>query len=264
MATPVQLKQKKMVLVISSLLALGAAANSINALAQAPATPAAPLVAGAPATASAAAAATPRADPTAPKPFAEIIKDAKQIPGYFNLYQKDEKVWIEIKPEQLDAPFYYQVNSTRGLGEGFIYPNWMLNGHIAEFKKLGNNVQLIAKNHRFTAKPDTAIARSVKESFTDSLIGVTTVASAPHPERKSILIDANALFLADLPGMSTQLETTFRIPYAYDARNSGFVNVRSTEDMSIFNVSAHYGIPKLPRGTIEAAIGRSPPRFGSR
>ena len=31
--------------------------------------------------------------PGAPKPFKEIIKDAKEIPGFFTLYQKDEKVW---------------------------------------------------------------------------------------------------------------------------------------------------------------------------
>ncbi len=265
MATPVQLKQKKLVLVISSLLAVTAIAGSLSAIAQtpapapAPAPPAAPVVAGAPATAAAAAAATPRADPTAPKPFAEIIKDAKQTPGYFNLYQKDDKVWIEIKPEQFDSPLFFQINSTRGLGEAGVYPNWMLRSHIVEFKKQGNNVQLIAKNHRFTAKTGTAIARSVKESFTDSLIGVTTVASAPHPERKSILIDANALFLADLPGTATQLETNFRLAYAFDARNSGFVNVRSTEDMTAFNVSAHYGIAKLPAPPLTPPPAPMPP-----
>ena len=152
MATQVQMKQKKMVLVISALLALGAmAGRGLDAAAQAPA--------------------TVRPDPAAPKPFAEIIKDAKLTPGFFNTYQKDDKVWIEVKPEQLDSPFFFQINSTRGLGEGGVYPNWMLRSHIAEFKKHGNIMQLIAKNHRFNSKPGTAIARAVKESFTDSLLG---------------------------------------------------------------------------------------------
>ena len=242
----VSFRKKSIPYLISSLLTSGAMPL---ALAQSPsAPPGSPTSAPAavnPATAPAAAPAA-RPDAAAPRPFAEIIKDAKQIPGYFTLYQKDDKVWIEIKPEQLDSPFFYQVNSTRGMGEGGVYPNSMLRGHVAEFKKLGNTVQLIAKNHRFTATPGTAIARAVSESFTDSLIGFTTVSSAPHPDRKSILIDANALFLADLPGTATQLEATFRLPYAYDARNSGFVNVRSTDDMTAFNVTAHYGIAKLP------------------
>ena len=208
------------------------------------ATPAAPATLAAPSPAGAASA--PRPDAAAPKPFTEIIKDAKQIPGYFTLYQKDEKVWIEVKPEQLNAPFYFQTNTTRGIGQSGLYPNWMLRGHIVEFNKLGNNVQLIAKNDTFTAASGTPIATAVRESFTDSILAVTTAVSMPHPERKSILIDANALLLADLPGMSTQLETTFRIPYAYDGRNSGFVKVQSTDDMSTFSVTAHYSVAKLP------------------
>ena len=245
MATRIQLKQKKMVLVISSLLALAAAGCSLNAAAQAPATPpTTPTVAAPPA--GVAPPATVRPDPAAPRPFAEIIKDAKLIPGYFNLYQKDDKVWVEIRPEQLDSPFFFQLNSTRGIGEGGQYPNWMLRSHIAEFKKQGSVMQLIAKNHRFNAKPGTAIARAVKESFSDSLLGWGAVVSAPHPERKSILVDANGIFLADISGTATRLETVFRLPYAYDARNSGFVDVRSTEDMTTFNVTAHYSLAKLP------------------
>jgi len=32
------------------------------------------------------------------KPFAEVVKDAREQPGFFNLYSKEEKVWLEIKP----------------------------------------------------------------------------------------------------------------------------------------------------------------------
>ena len=42
------------------------------------------------------------AAPGTPRPFAEIIKDAKEQPGLFTLWTKDEKVWIEIKPDQFD------------------------------------------------------------------------------------------------------------------------------------------------------------------
>lgn len=234
-------RKKSIPFLISSLLASGG-----MSLASAQTPTATPPAGASNGTAAAGAPAAARPDAAAPKPFAEIIKDAKRIPGYFTLYQKDEKVWIEILPAQLESPFFFQVNSTRGLGEGFVYPNWMLASHVAEFKKNGTTLQLIAKNARFNAKPGTAIARAVKESFTDSLIGATAIVSAPHPERKSILADANALFLADIPGTSTQLETTFRLPYAFDARNSGFVDVRSTDDLTTFNVSAHYGIAKLP------------------
>lgn len=226
--------------VIPQVIALFAA-GAMAVMAQTPPAPAAPA-----ASTPAATPGTSRPDPAALRPFAEVIKDSKATPGFFTLYQKDEKVWIEVKPEQFNAPFFFQINSTRGIGQSGFYPNWMLRGHIVELNKLGNNVQLIARNETYTAKAGTPIATAVRESFTDSILSVTNVVSMPHPERKSILIDANALFLTDLPGMSTQLETAFRIPYGYDARNSGFVKVQSVEDMSTFSVTAHYSVPKLP------------------
>src|SRR5438552_1497286 len=50
------------------------------------------------------------------KQFADIVKEAKEHPGFLNVYTKEEKVWIEIRPEQFDRPFFMQVNRTHGVG----------------------------------------------------------------------------------------------------------------------------------------------------
>ena len=243
---------------IAALLAALLATTAASTWAQDAKPPvAAPVAAPAPAVPGSAPVAP--ATPGAPRPFVEIIKDAKQISGYFTLYQKDDKVWIEVLPEQFNTSFFFQVNSTRGIGQSGIYPNWMLRGHIVQFSKSGNTVQLLAKNDTFFAKPGTPIALAVQESFADSILTTTTVASAPHPQRKSVLIDANALLLADVPGMASRLETTFRIPYAYDAKNSGFEKVQSTEDMSTFSVTAHYSVPKLPVPPLTPSPTPTPP-----
>ena len=190
---------------------------------------------------------TPQQSPAVPNPraFDTIVKDAKVIPGLFTLYEKDEKVWMELKPEQFDTPFYLSVNRTRGLGENFIYP-FMLRGYIVEFHKVGGLVQMVAKNPRYKAKDGTPIALAAQQSFTDSLVGATTVASLPHPERKSVLVEANPLFLADIAGDSTTLEATYRAPYSFDQRNSSFTKLASTPDMAGFAVSAHFAMPKVP------------------
>ncbi len=190
---------------------------------------------------------TPQTSPAipSPRPFKDIVKDAKEISGFFTLYEKEEKVWIELKPEQLNTPYYLSVNRTRGLGENFIYP-FMVRGYVVEFRKIGGLVQMIAKNMRFGAKAGTPLALAAEQSFTDSLLASTNVASQPHPDRKSVLIEANGLFLTDIPGTSTQLEAVYRAPYSFDQRNSSFTKVRATADMATFNVSAHYAIPKVP------------------
>jgi hypothetical protein len=200
----------------------------------------APAVAAAAAAAQAAAAAAQSA-----KPFADVIKDAKEHPGLFPLWTKDEKVWIEIKPEQFDTPFFFSVNLSRGLGEKFIFGGLMGRSHIVEFHRVGNNVQLLAKNVEYFASEGKPQARAVAEAFTDSLLGAVPVASQPHPERKSVLIEANALLLADIPNANGLLERTYRQSYSFDARNSSFNKIRATPDLVAFDVSAHYALQRV-------------------
>ena len=44
--------------------------------------------------------------PGALRPFADVIKDAKRSDGLFALWQKDEKVWLELKPDDFNKPFF--------------------------------------------------------------------------------------------------------------------------------------------------------------
>ena len=122
----------------------------------------------------------------------------------------------------------------------------MLRSYIVEFHRLGTLVQLIAKNSQFFAATGTPLERAVRESTSDSLLSAVPAASQAQPERKSILIDANALLLADIPGGSTALESAYHVAYGFDARNSSFTATNNTEDLTGFAVSAHYSIPKLP------------------
>ena len=66
------------------------------------------------------------------------------------LWQKDEKVWIEIAPDQFGVPFLFTANLSRGVGEQGVYGGMMLVDQIVEWKRIGNTVQLIAKNYAFT------------------------------------------------------------------------------------------------------------------
>ena len=43
----------------------------------------------------------------------------------------------------------------------------------------------------------------MREGFSDSLLGSAAIASQPHPERKSVLVERNALLLTDMPAAST-------------------------------------------------------------
>ena len=85
----------------------------------------------------------------------------------------------------------------------------------------------------------------VEQAFSNSLLASTTIASAPHPQRKSILIDASFL-LGDLAGYSTQLERAFRLPYGLDRGNSFFEKTRVTDDLTTLNARLHFATARLP------------------
>ncbi len=203
---------------------------------------------------------TAAAAPGAPRPFADVIKDAKAQPGLFTLWTKDEKVWIELKPEQFDQLYYLQSNMSRGvMNEAGASPaRAMLRGNIITFRKIGNNVQLIARNFSTYARPATPIAIATADGTSDSLLSAATLASAPHPEKKSVLVEANALLLGDIPMITYTLDSVYRAGYSLDRANSYFRETSARDDAATFDVTAHFSVPKLPVAPPASPTGAPP------
>jgi len=180
------------------------------------------------------------------------------MPGLFRVWQKDDKVWLEITPNQFDTPYFFSVNLSRGLGEKFFFSGLMGESHIVYFHRLGTTqVQLLARNTSYFAQPNTPQARAVSEAFSDSLLAAAPVVSQPHPERKSILIEANMLLFADIPGANGALERAFRQGYSFDPRNSGIVKTRATPELVAIEVNAHYALSRVAQPPI--VPGPTPP-----
>jgi hypothetical protein len=215
----------------------------------APAHPGAARPPGPATTAAAAAAAAAAQAAQGQKPFADVVKDTKEFDGLLKMYQKEERVWIELQPDQLDKPMFFKSNINQGIGEGRIFGgamNYPMGvAQVVVFHKVGQNIQLIAKNTKYTAKAGTPEARAVAAGFSDSLLATAPIASQPHPTRKSYLIDGNALLLADLPGAASQLERQYRQPYGFDSRNSSFGKLAAATDNVTLEVSAHYALSRL-------------------
>jgi len=236
----------------AALLAAGAA---LPAFAQAP-EPGGPAAEAETPAAPAAAPATPT---PRPRPYRDVLKDAKALPGFFTLYQKDEKVWLEIRPEQLETPFFFSYNIPRSIGERGLYGSQMGRSRIAFLRRIGDRVQLVARNDEFFAAQGTPQARFVAESFSDSLLASAPLASLPDPATKVVVVEANALLFADIPGYLTRLEIAFRLPFALDARNSAVAQVHNGERLTGLNVRVHFAVPKLPAPPLNPPPGAVPP-----
>lgn len=180
------------------------------------------------------------------KPFHEVIRGATHLPGFLPLYQKEEKVWMELRPDQFDHPFFMSVNLASGIGERGVYGGQMVESRVVYFHRIGNLVQLIAKNTSYGAAPGTPQALQVEQAFSNSLLAVSPVVSGPQPQNHAVLIDANVLLFGDIPGIATRLESSFRLPYAIDPRNTSFESLRVDEAMTGLRVNAHFALAKIP------------------
>ncbi len=246
-----------------------AAAGAAPATAAASGPPASPAFGGAaPGAARPASAAAPT--PPGPPSFASIIKDARRIDGPLTLWQKEDKVWIELAPERFNQPFLLSPKIKNGIGEAWVLGGLMLdqvNGaggtQVVEFVRVHNQVRLQARNTDVVARPGTPEARAVAAAYSASLLGSTAVASQPHPERKSVLIEANPLFLSDLPGIGLLLQRNLRQGYALDRGNSHISAVRGSAQATVIETQSHYynGGPSASGSGLSSLPAPALPRF---
>ena len=160
------------------------------------------------------------------RPFADVIKDATEAKRPVHALEEGRPGLARDRARAVRQALLPHVEPQPGhRREAHLRRHDDLpRGHHAGRRvppQVGTLVQLIAKNTKYTAKPGTPEARAVAAGFSDSLLATVAVVSQPHPERKSILIDANALFVADLPGGGDHAGA--RVPPAVRVRRAQFV-----------------------------------------
>ena len=127
--------------------------------------------------------------------FAKVVKGAKVTEGLFTLHQKDDHVYAELQPQNLDKPYLLPVAVAKGAGLGGSTLNFG-EEWVVSFKRVGDKVFLIRKNVRFTAKPGTPAARAVETTYADSVLMALPI-KALNPAKASVLIDLNQIFFTD-------------------------------------------------------------------
>ena len=199
------------------------------------------------------------AEPLKDKPFADVIKGAEEIPGLFTLYKLDDKVFLEIQPAQLNRTYMLSITCSSGLGERGFYASMMCGEIPFRFQKVAKNIHLVTKSPIFTAEAGSPIRRAVDRSFAPSILGSAKIESAPHPGRKSVLIELGPVFLTDLPMASFDLERNFRIPYRFDAKNSSVSSAKAFPLNVELETRAHYAADRPPLPPLLAPGAPPPP-----
>jgi hypothetical protein len=221
------------------------------------------------ASASSPAVAVPPTAPAQPA-FDVVIKGAERQDGLLPLWKRQDKVWIELSPQALGKPFFLSPKLASGIGEagllgGLMQSRWAQVGkpQWVEFRRVQQQVQLVAVNAAYTATVGSPQARAVAAAFSPSLLGSVPLASAPHAKSGAVLIEANPLLLTDLLGIAQQLQRSYRQSYALDARNTLLTQSRSEPAAVVFEVNQHFatggiaapgGAPGVPQSSVPGTV----------
>ncbi|MFN6500309.1 MAG: zinc-dependent metalloprotease [Nostoc sp. DedQUE01] len=172
--------------------------------------------------------------------FDEVVKDTAKQGGLFTLYRNKEKnkIYLEIKPEQLNKNFLAAATLESGIGERGIYSGMPLQDFLFYFRRVDNNLHFVIRNVNFRTREGDPQVRSLARSFSDSVLYNISIKSI-HPVRKTILIDLGDLLLTDLAGLSLSLGVPGGTDQSYFGTSKAFPH--NVEIQSVLNFSGGGG-----------------------
>jgi hypothetical protein len=198
------------------------------------------------------------------EPFENVVKGAKEYDGLFKLYQKDDRLYMEIRPEQFNQPFLAPMSIARGLGQGGHTLNFG-EQWVVMFRRIGDKVHLVRRNVHFHAKKNATIARAVETTYADSVLLSLRVQTV-NPSKQSVLINLNDVFMSDFAqlgiGFFDSSRSTWHkikvfkdnielyVAATYTGRGFGdeVIDPRGT------TVVVHYGLCRLPDSSYQPRL----------
>ncbi|MEH2361046.1 zinc-dependent metalloprotease [Nostoc sp.] len=201
--------------------------------------------------------------------FDEVTKGTQKSGGLFTLYRNKEKnkIYLEIKPEQLNKNYLATTTLESGIGERGIYSGMPLQDFLFYFQRVDDKLNFVIRNVNFRTREGDPQVRSLARSFSDSVLYTISIKSI-HPQRKTLLIDLGDLLLTDLAGLSVSLGVPGSTDQSYFGTAKAFPqnleiesvlnfsggagqenqipNLASLADNRGFTLRVHYSLSQLP------------------
>ncbi|QKQ76023.1 zinc-dependent metalloprotease [Nostoc sp. TCL240-02] len=168
--------------------------------------------------------------------FDEVVKGTQKSGGLFTLYRNKEKnkIYLEIKPEQLNKNYLATATLESGIGERGIYSGMPLQDFLFYFQRVDDKLNFVIRNVNFRTREGDPQVRSLARSFSDSVLYSISIKSI-HPQRKTLLIDLGDLLLTDLGGLSASLGVPATTDQSYFGNAKAFP--QNLEIESVLNFS---------------------------
>ena len=169
------------------------------------------------------------------KKYEDLVNEMESVSGFFDFYMNSEKVYLSIKPEQLNVEFL--MGYTRQSGDGYQFDGGSMMGEgVYFFKRVGDIIQLVEKNTKFRADKSRAIHRSVKDHIPNSIIASSKIDGHPNKKTNAILVDANKFFMYDFANVVKRTNNK----YTFDKENSYYNYIKSFPLNTEVDVYLHF------------------------
>jgi hypothetical protein len=210
--------------------------------------------------------------------FDEVVKDTEKSQGIFTLYRHKQKnkIYLEIKPEQLNKNYLATSTLESGIGERGIYSGMPLQDFLFYFKRVDNNLHFTVRNVNFRTREGDPQVRSLARSFSDSVLYTIPIKSI-NAERKTVLIDLGDLLLTDLAGLSLSLgipgstdqsyfgnakvfpqnleiESVLNFTSGASSLDTEAKKFESLADNRGFTLRVHYSLSELPQNNFKSRL----------
>jgi len=127
-------------------------------------------------------------------PYEAFTARATSHHGLFTIWQKDDGLYLEVAPNQLDTDFLETIAPGNGIGQG---PVWWGDTdyeptQILRFERRGDNIVMLWRNWytQTGTRPSTSLA--VQSNFPDSVVGIGKIA-AVNAANGDIVFDLSSL-----------------------------------------------------------------------
>lgn len=171
------------------------------------------------------------------KAFSELTKNAQHISGMIDLYHEGHHLYAVLKPDDLDRPMLLPIGLAAGAGAaGTAYnidEQW-----IIAFKRVGDQIQLVRKNFRYTTNPDSPLEKAVQRAYLDSNLNVLNILSDDAPAG-GVVVDLKQIFFSNFANLS---------PGNFQLNRSTWRNIKGFEDNVELEVEVTFDGSPIAKG----------------
>jgi len=138
----------------------------------------------------------------APQQYNAFVRTAERQTGLIDILHKDDEVYLDLGPEQLDHPFIIAPVLAAGVGGG-AFAGRIYSPIIIEFKRIGKRILWVEPNSSFLAPAGSSAANALAISTADSVISSSPIV-AQDETKKRVVISAS-FFLSDFENVGRDL-----------------------------------------------------------